>query len=139
MKLFDKEPETEPTEEVQANLLRGLHLDFHKVGLVLERIAQETLHNRVSRYPIVVAHAGNVDLGVPVIPRDDHNLHWFYNASILEELVRKAVLSGEKLADFKRAYTDPTRRACILLADPRYFNFVFIPYEVLDADHGTPH
>ncbi|MBX3101692.1 MAG: hypothetical protein KF690_04225 [Bacteroidetes bacterium] len=136
MNLFDKNENPGIAGEDHSELLRQLHADFHKVGLVLERIAQETLHNRVSRYPVIVAHAGSVGLGVPVIPRDEYELHWYYNASTLEELVRKAVLSGEKLADFKRAYTDPTQRACILLADPQYFNFVFIPYSVLDAPMG---
>lgn len=112
--------------------LRQLHADFAIIGLVIERIATEALQGKVTRYPIFVAHQQPVSLGVPILNKDEFRLHWHYNASILEELVRKEVLEGSKLIDFRRAFTDPTERACFLIADPGFFNFVFVPYSLLD-------
>ncbi|MFN7708676.1 MAG: hypothetical protein ACK5QE_08460 [Sphingobacteriia bacterium] len=122
--------------ETDQQLLRALYADFAVIGLVLERIALESLKNRVTRFPIFVAHTQPVGLGVPIFNKAEYALGWDYNASILEELVKKGVLEGARLADFRRAYTDPTERACFLIADPGFFHFVFVPYRLLDA--GNP-
>lgn len=119
-------------QEIDQEVLKKLHYDFSIIGLVIERVAEETLKNKVSRFPIFIAHTEPVNLGVAIINKEEYKLSWHYNASILEELVKKGVLVGDKLADFKRAYTDPTSKACFLLADPDFFNFVFIPYDLLD-------
>lgn len=108
----------------------ALRLDFQRIGGVMAQLARETLDNRVSRYPVFIATDGPVGLGLPVIERIDLNLHWSYRITILEELVRKGVVTAEGLPRFRQTFKDPRAYACILALLPIGPSFVFIPYDM---------
>ncbi len=110
-------------------ILNSLHDDFARIGHSLAHIASETEKNEISNYPLFIASSLPIQLGIPLYVKDDVQYHWYFYASILEELVKKGIVEKEKIAHFKMNYKDPFEFACILLILPDESSFVFVPYK----------
>jgi hypothetical protein len=116
-------------------VLASIRNDIRMVGEVMQQFAQHVVNDEVSQYPIYVAYLEEVSLGRPFLSREQHHLGWNYNASILEEFVKKGVIDREKVPAFRETYGDPEERACIFVVLPQEGGFVFVPYELdLEAD-----
>ena len=85
----------------------------------------------VSRYPIFIALRSlpDIDLGLPIINRDELDLTWSINASHLEDLVNSNIIHQDKLQDFMKNYKDPNEFMCIFIAEEGMMSFIFMPYE----------
>jgi hypothetical protein len=89
------------------------------------------LKGKVSKYPIFIAIRSleDIDLGLPIINRDELELTWSINASHLEDFVNSNIIHQERLADFMENYKDPQEFMCIFIAEEGMTSFIFIPYE----------
>ena len=111
------------------NHLQLLRNDFYKLSENFERLAGEAIRQGVTRYPIFVASTEPLALGLSIVDARELGTTFSYGISHLEELVRRGVIPPEKVADFKRAFVNPLGNACVLIALPNEFQFVFVPYQ----------
>lgn len=95
---------------------------------LLSKAADTVLDQDVSSYPIFVVHQLSVDLGIPLLQRDDEEeVKWSVNATTLEELVTKQVVKNDKVDSFKKVYKNPHQHLCLFVLSDLGAQFIFIP------------
>ena len=112
-----------------ADILKSLEKDIRFYNDSIKEVAFEILDNKVSDYPIFVAHQNIIELGEMILNREDFDKDWSINASILEEFVEKGLVLKDKSFEFKQVYKDPQKNICIFLVTEELANFIFIPYK----------
>lgn len=112
-------------------IFNSLQNDLQGCRDYLHRIASGMLQGDVSKYPVFVAtrSENDIDLGLPVINRNDADTTWNFNASHLEEFVSRGVIAVEKAPDFIKQYKNPKEFICVFVAEETAGSFVFMPYE----------
>jgi hypothetical protein len=116
---------------MEEEIFKSLHDDLEICRDYVKQIASGMIKGDVSKYPIFVAMRGesDIDLGLPVVSRNDFDISWNFNASHLEEFVAKGIIRKEKAQDFIKAYKNPNQFMCVFVADEGATSFVFMPYE----------
>ncbi len=97
----------------------------------IRQVSQGMLKGSVSKYPIFVAIRSqpDIDLGLPIINREELELTWSINASHLEDFANSNIIHQDKLPDFIKNYKDPNEFMCIFIAEEGMMSFIFMPYE----------
>jgi len=114
--------------------LLELRSDLKVIGDYFKEIANEVIELGITEHPIFIAHREkSVQLGRPIIKKDLSKTHWSFNASHMEEFVKKGFLEEEKLDQFKSVYKNPARFICFFIVSPNQMEFVWAPYD-LDED-----
>lgn len=117
-------------KEMELNeILKSLEKDISFYSESIKEIAFEILENKVSDYPIFIAHQNIIELGEMILNKDDFNKAWSINASILEEFIEKGLVLKDKSSEFKKVYKDPKKNICIFLVTEELANYIFIPYK----------
>jgi len=109
-------------------VLESIREDIGIAGSFMQEFSTHVIDQNISRFPVYIASKDEVKIGRPFLSRVSHKLHWNYNASILEELVKKGIVLREKLEEFAETYGDPEERACIFVVLPGEGGFIFVPY-----------
>ena len=91
--------------------------------------ADAILEKEVSKYPILIVHQQHIELGVPIVTREDVKGNWSVNASTLEEFTMKRLITPEKLEDFQGVYKDPEVYLCLFVVSELGVQFIFIRRE----------
>ena len=91
---------------------------------IMGKAGDTILDAEVSSYPIFIAARQEAALGVLLMSAEDG---WFVNASTLEELVAKQLVSQDHIADFRMVYKDPREYLCVFVIGEEGSNFLFIP------------
>ena len=112
-------------------ILASLHHDLNVCRNYIRQVSQGMLKGSVSKYPIFVAvrSLADIDLGLPIINREELELNWSINASHLEDFVNSNIIHQDKLPDFMKNYKDPQEFMCIFIAEEGMMSFIFMPYE----------
>lgn len=112
-------------------ILASLHHDLNACRTYIRQVSQGMLKGNVSKYPIFIAIRSleDLDLGLPIINRDELELTWSFNASHLEDFVNSNIIHQDKLQDFMKNYKDPNEFMCIFIAEEGMMSFIFMPYE----------
>ncbi|MBL7779028.1 MAG: hypothetical protein JNK66_12150 [Chitinophagales bacterium] len=117
--------------ELNEDLYKSLYDDLEICRDYIKQIALGMMKGGVSNYPIFVAVRGenDVDLGLPLIKREDFDISWSFNVSHLEDFVNKGIIQKDKSAAFIQAYKNPVSFMCIFVAEDTSTSFVFMPYD----------
>lgn len=117
--------------KMDPEIFNSLHSDLDVCRDYIRQISKSMVKGDVSKYPIFVAMRGemDVDMGVPIINRNDFDISWSFNASHLEEFVNKNVVSAEKVEEFKRTYKSPDEYMCVFVAEEGAMSFVYMPFD----------
>lgn len=110
-------------------IIESIRNDVALVAPHLKAISERVISEEISDFPVFIAAQSIVDVGKPIFDRDAVQLNWFFNASILEEFIRREIVKADRVAAFKRAFGDPLVSACIFVVTPETAQFVFVPYE----------
>lgn len=112
-------------------LLGGLYQDLNACRGYIKQVAMGMLKGKVTKYPIFVALRSqlDIDLGLPIINRDELDTTWAFNASHLEDFVNTNIIHADKIEEFKTNYKDPQEYMCVFIAEESMMSFVFMPYE----------
>ncbi|MBM3936168.1 MAG: hypothetical protein FJ343_03350 [Sphingomonadales bacterium] len=115
-----------------------LERDLGYYASYLQGIAHEILDSGTSKYPIFVAYDGQpVELGRPLLDHRQLDTRWSVRASVMEEFIKKGLLTREQFSAFKQSWKDPNDFMCVFVAMPQQSIFVYLPYprsEILDLD-----
>jgi len=110
-------------------ILKSLEKDIRFYNNSIKEVAIEILDDKVSEYPIFVAHQNIIELGEMILNKEDFDKDWSINASILEEFIEKGLVLKDKASEFKRVFKDPKKNICIFLVTEEFAKFIFIPYK----------
>lgn len=112
-----------------------LQKDLTYYATYLQGISHEVLDSGTSKYPVFVAYAnGQPDLGRPLLDHRQLDTRWSIRVSVMEEFVRKSILSREQFQTFKQSWKDPNDFICVFVADPQQAAFVYFPYPVAEGE-----
>lgn len=113
------------------DLYKSLHNDLEVCRDYVKQIALGMIRGGVSKYPIFIGVRGemDIDMGLPIVNRNDFDISWNFNVSHLEDFVHKGVVLREKAPDFIKAYRNPAEFMCVFIAEEENGSFVFMPYD----------
>lgn len=110
-------------------VLQSLQNDLQFYSDYLRGIAREILDSELSKYPIFVAYQSNeVKIGKQVLAHQSLQRTWSINASVLEELIQKKIVTSDRIQSFRKTFKDPENFICVLTILGNEASFVFYPY-----------
>ena len=95
----------------------------------LSKAVDTILEQGVSKYPIMVVHQIEVEIGIPFIKRELVKGNWSVNASTLEEFVAKQIIDMNWVDRFRAVYKDPEDELCLFVLSELGATFIFLPRE----------
>ena len=110
-------------------VLASLHVDFEKVKPLLQELSKRIIEEEISEYPIFIASRNWVDIGKPIVNREEMELNWYFYVSVLEDFNRKKLIPAQNIEQFKETYGDAEEKSCIFTIVGTNANFIFIPYK----------
>lgn len=99
---------------------------------MLKKARATIMDQHVSDYPIFVFHQQHVEIGIPLVRRNEVKRNWSVNASTLEEFVTKQLIASENLEHVKRSFRDPAETYCLFVLSELGAQFIFMPEEEED-------
>lgn len=126
-------------ESVNNPLLESLQNDLRYYADYLQGMAREIIDSGTSKYPVFVAHQERMgpDLGRVVLQHEQLETRWSIHVSIMEEFVKKNVLSMEQFPEFKKSWKDPEHFMCVFVWAGAASSFVYLPYEPMQPEEGA--
>lgn len=114
--------------ELSGKYLGTITSDFVKVSETLREASYQVRKRGISEYPIFPIAKVETAIGSLLIGKEEAEINWNYNISLLEEFVQRQLVEEDKVEDFKAAYKDPDEFCCLFVIDMEFTNFVFIPF-----------
>lgn len=90
------------------------------------KIADQITSENISRYPIIVIHQDEIEIGIPVIKRNNYESIWSVNASTLEQFYTKKLIADNKLEEFKTLYKSHGDDLCFFVLSELGGQFLFL-------------
>ena len=110
--------------------IKELNEDLALHKLMIKNIAMVIIEEEVSNYPIFVTHREeSLDLGKPLIFKNENENNWNINVSHLEEFVNKNIINEAMVENFKMVYKEPEKYMCLFVIENDAVNFMFKSYE----------
>ncbi len=104
-----------------------LEQDFKIYKKALSEASEIIRNENISNYPIFAAHQGFLEMGIPIIKKNEAGGKWNINASTLEEFVTKNLIYNEKVNDFLKDYKDHDEFLCIFILSELGATFNYFP------------
>jgi hypothetical protein len=101
----------------------------HELDIYRKMMTQATdviLSQDVTKYPIMVAHQQELEIGIP-LTNEDHPNPWNIHASTLEEFVQRQIIFPDKIDEFKKNYKDTYKFVCVFVLSELGAQFIFLP------------
>jgi hypothetical protein len=95
----------------------------------LSQAVDTIMEQEISKYPIMVVHQVEVEIGIPLIRREQVRGDWSVNASTLEEFVAKRIIDIDWVDRFRAVYKDPEDALCLFVLSELGATFIFLPRE----------
>lgn len=87
------------------------------------------INERVSDYPIFIAHQQHVEIGIPIAEKGKVKGNWNINATTLEEMVSKQIIKPENIEEFKDVYKPIESHVCVFILSELGAQFAFLKVE----------
>ena len=94
---------------------------------IMEKAADTIMNKEISKYPILVVHQQEIELGIPVVSKEQSKGNWSIHASTLEEFATKQVIAADKIEDFQGIFKDPNQEICLFAISELGAKFIFMP------------
>ncbi len=111
-----------PTEQILI-----IEKELSAYNHIVTAAKQTILDNEITKYPIFVATKDDVELGVKVIDNMKTSANWNINASSLEELVAKNIITMNKVDAFRETYKDVDVYNCYFILSSLGHQFAYLP------------
>lgn len=122
----DSEGQNNPQKE---SPLKSLEADLKFYSESIKEVSAVIRVEGISIYPVFIAHQHEVNLGEPILNKDELNTNWTIHASTLEEFVEKGVIHADKKDRFIKHYKNANDFMCLFVVVPEGANFIFFPYQ----------
>ncbi len=113
--------------ELSGKFLGTISSDFVNVADTL-REASYQIRKAGFDFPLFPICKEQQPIGQLLLEPARNGTTWYYYASFLGELLQRELIASDRESDFKEAYKDPDEFCCLLVIDPEFTRFVYIPY-----------
>jgi hypothetical protein len=121
--------------ELSGKYLGTITEDFVAVSEVLKEASYALRQRGISDHPIFPICKTEQPVGALLIDKNERrddivegHRQWSFYISYLDEFIQRELIEEEGLPMFMDAYRDPDEYCCLMVLDPEFTNFVFIPY-----------
>ncbi len=94
---------------------------------VMGKAADTIMDKDISKYPILVVHQQELELGVMVVKKNPKKESWNIQASTLEEFAMKQLIESDKIEDFQAIFKKPKDFLCLFVVSELGAKFIFMP------------
>lgn len=112
--------------------LGTISADFVKVADHLKEASYLLRKQGNYAYPIFPISKVPLAIGALLIEKGTAGNQWHYYAAYLDALIQYGLIAEDKATAFQNAYKNPDEFCCLLVVDPEFTSFVYIPYPVED-------
>jgi hypothetical protein len=110
--------------ETNGNPFLKLENELRPFFPLMGKAADTILDSGISSYPVFICAQQEIAIGVTLLSSPDS---WIINATTLEELVTKQIVTQENIPNFRSVYKDPATFLCIFVVLDTGSNFIFVP------------
>jgi hypothetical protein len=114
--------------ELNGKFLGTITSDFVKVADSLKEAAYQIKVRNLSDFPVFIICKEKQPIGAMLLNKWELQLDWHYFVAMAEELVQRQLFTLEAYSNFTATYKNPEEFCCLLVVDPEFTNFVFVPY-----------
>jgi len=94
---------------------------------VMIKSSETIMDKEISKYPILVVHQQELELGVMVVKKNSKKESWNIQASTLEEFAMKQLIEPDKIEDFQAIFKNPKDFLCLFVVSELGAKFIFMP------------
>jgi len=110
-------------------ILKSLKTDLDFYSDSIKEVATELMAEGYTQHPIFVAHQHEVNVGEPILDRNELGTQWSVHAASLEEFVERGIIKEDRKAYFVKNFKNANAFMCLFVVVPEGANFVFYPYK----------
>jgi hypothetical protein len=114
--------------------LKALEAELTEYSGQLLEITRELLKERVSEFPIFIAHQADVYLGEIIIDKNEYEVDFSLSVSTVEEFVETGLIQKEKLAAFREAFGNPLKNMCVFWVHGDNARYILFPFAGRNTD-----
>ena len=111
---------------MQTSKFIQLESELESYKPVMAKAADSILNEQISKYPIMVIHQEEIQIGINLVDRKKVEGNWSVNLSTLEEFVSKGLIESHKIDSFRTIYKDKKKFICLFVLSELGAQFVFI-------------
>lgn len=106
---------------------------LHYYHELLHEAFEGVINEDVSRYPVFIFHQQEMNVGLPIVDRDQSAGEWSVNISTLEEFYIKGIVTIEQVEEIKAKIIGQPPQYCCMVIYEGNGSLIFVNRDV-DAD-----
>ena len=114
--------------------LKALEAELTEYSGQLLEITRELMKERVSEFPIFIAHQADVYIGEIIIDKNEYEVDFSLSVSTVEEFVETGLIQKEKLAAFREAFGNPLKNICVFWVHGDNARYILFPFAGRNTD-----
>jgi len=114
--------------------LKALEAELTEYSGQLLEITRELMKERVSEFPIFIAHQADVYIGEIIIDKNEYEVDFSLSVSTVEEFVETGLIQKEKLAAFREAFVNPLKNMCVFWVHGDNARYILFPFAGRNTD-----
>jgi anion-transporting ArsA/GET3 family ATPase len=114
--------------------LKALQNELTEYSGQLLEITRELLKERVTEFPVFIAHQTDVSLGEIIIDLKEYEVPYSISVSTVEEFVEAGLIQKEKLSAFSEAFGNPVNNMCVFWVHGDNARYILFPFAGRNTD-----
>jgi hypothetical protein len=117
--------------------LKALQDELTEYSGQLLEITRELLKERVTEYPVFIAHQSELSLGELIIDHKEYEVPFSLSVSTIEEFIETGLIQKEKLPAFKEAFGNPINNMCVFWIHGDNARYILFPFAGRNTDKDS--
>ncbi|MEI6507718.1 MAG: hypothetical protein WCO54_04490 [Bacteroidota bacterium] len=105
-----------------------LKADLKIYDEMIKEVSADMIAEGFTEYPVFIATEHDVKIGELIIDKNDMAGTYNVYATTIDEMVETNLILEAKKNDFIKAYKDPKKFMCVMLATEKLASFIFVPF-----------
>jgi hypothetical protein len=120
--------ENSPELQLKGKYLGQISAAFARLSPLLKEAAYEIKARKISEFPIFALCKNTINLGSLLLDTQQSQSEWNVYFTYMEELLDRKIIAPYREEAFVRSYKDPSEYACLLVVEPEFTNFIYLPF-----------
>lgn len=124
---------TDPLEKE----LKLLEVELAEFSGELLEVTRELLRERVTEFPIFIAHEDEVSIGELILDKKIYEVPFNLSVSTLEDFIGMGLIQKDKLVAFKEAFANPVKNMSVFWIHRDHARYIAYPFASRNTDIDT--
>lgn len=117
--------------------LKALQEELAEFSGQLLEITRELLKERVTEFPIFIAHQSDVFIGEIIVDLKEYEVPFSLSVSTIEEFVETGLIQKDKLIAFREAFGNPVNNMCVFWVHGDNARYILFPFAGRNTDKDS--